>query len=180
LVGRHPLRAGLVQHALIAAQLACPQVAGRLATLTTRKLFGHGVRNPLSLVISDFNHESILRLRAGHWRARAASKGDAILAEWLLERWHSALSLDKTLIEARPTEALSRPRHFVAGHTYSRHFDTWMPINLETPPRPERGVVNRVVEAVAVDANNTYHPPRARACQAACFRARSRFVFVTL
>jgi hypothetical protein len=193
LVGRHPLRAGLVQHALIAAQLAGPQVVARLATLTTRKRFGHGVRNPLSLVISDFNHGSTarhchayviwpiyrrmpfrsvysladrlrykfvrtLRRRAGYGRARAASKGGAMLAECLLERRHSALSLDKTLIEARPTEALSRPRHFVVGHTYSRHFDTWVPINLETPLRPERGLVNRVVEAVAVDANNTYHP----------------------
>jgi hypothetical protein len=188
LVGRDRLRAGLVQHAFIAGQLAGPEVAERLASLTTRKLFVHGVRDPVSLVISDFNHELIarhcggyvfwpmyrkmpfrsvysladvprhkcmrtLRRRAAHWRARAASKGLGVVADWLLERRHSALSLDKALIEARLAEALSRPRHFAVGHTYGQHFDTWVPINLERPLRPERGVVSRVFEAVAVDSN---------------------------
>jgi hypothetical protein len=198
LIGRDSLRAGLVQHAFIAGQLAGPEVAERLASLTTRKLFVHGVRDPVSLVISDFNHELIaqhcggyvfwpmyrrmpfrsvysladtprykcvrtLRRRAGHWRARAASQGVAILAEWLLERRHSALSLDKTLIEARLTEALSRPRHFAVGHTYSRNFDAWVPINLERSLHPERGVVNRVFETVAVDA--TFKHPAFRASE---------------
>jgi hypothetical protein len=186
LIGRDHLTAGLVQHAFIAGQLAGPEVAERLASLTTRKLFVHGVRDPVSLVISDFNHELIarhcggyvfwptrrtmpfrsvysladvprrkcvrtLRRRAGHWRARAASQGLAVLAEWLLERKCPALALDKTLIEGRLAEALSRPRHFEVGNTYSQHFDTWLPIDLERPLHPERGVVSRVFEAVDVD-----------------------------
>jgi hypothetical protein len=92
-----------------------------------------------------------LRRRAGHWRARAASQGLAVLAEWLLERKCPALALDKTLIEGRLAEALSRPRHFEVGNTYSQHFDTWLPIDLERPLHPERGVVSRVFEAVDVD-----------------------------
>src|SRR5215467_996619 len=59
LLGQDRLKAGLVQHAFIAGQLAGPEVAKRLAGLTTRKLFVHGVRDPVSLVISDFNHELI-------------------------------------------------------------------------------------------------------------------------
>ncbi len=55
------LRAGLVQHAFIAGQLAEPEVAERLANVTTRELFIHGVRDPVRLVISDFNHELIAR-----------------------------------------------------------------------------------------------------------------------
>jgi hypothetical protein len=188
LIGRERLRAGLVQHAFIASQLAGPEVAERLASLTTRKLFVHGVRDPVRLAISDFNHELIarhcggyvfwpmygrmpfhsvysladvprykwmrtLRRRAGHWRARASSQGPGVLAEWLLERRSSTLSLDKTLIEARLSEALSRPRHFAVGHTYGQHFDTWVPINLERPLHSERSVVSQVFEAVAVDAS---------------------------
>jgi hypothetical protein len=84
---------------------------------------------------------------------RAASQGLAVLAEWLVERRYCALSLDKTLIEARLAESLSRPRHFAVGHTYSQHFDTWVPVNLERPLRPERSVISRVFEAVGVDSN---------------------------
>jgi hypothetical protein len=56
---RERLAAGLVQHAFIAGQLAGPEVAERLASVTTRKRFIHGVRDPMRLVISDFNHQLI-------------------------------------------------------------------------------------------------------------------------
>jgi hypothetical protein len=103
--------------------------------------------------VPRYNRVRTLRRRAGHWRARVASQGLAVLAESLIERRHSVLSLDKTLIEARLSESLSRPRHFAVGHTYSQHFDTWVPVNLERPLRPERSVISRVFEAVGVDSN---------------------------
>jgi hypothetical protein len=58
---RQSLRSGLVQHAFIAGQLAGPEIAERLASVTTRELFMHGVRDPVRLAISDFNHELIAR-----------------------------------------------------------------------------------------------------------------------
>lgn len=60
------LRVGLVQHAFIAGQRAGPEVAERLASVTTRKLFIHGVRDPVRLAISDFNHELIARQGAAY------------------------------------------------------------------------------------------------------------------
>ena len=59
--GHENLRVGLVQHAYIAGQRAGADVAERLANITTRKLFMHGVRDPVRLAISDFNHELIAR-----------------------------------------------------------------------------------------------------------------------
>jgi hypothetical protein len=64
--GHKRLRAGLVQHAYIAGQLGEPEVAKRLANVTTRKLFIHGVRDPVRLAISDFNHELISRHGAAY------------------------------------------------------------------------------------------------------------------
>jgi hypothetical protein len=61
------LRTGLVQHAFIAGQFAGPEVAERLANITTRKLFLHGVRDPLRLAMSDFNHELIARYGGAYY-----------------------------------------------------------------------------------------------------------------
>ena len=68
--GHEHLRAGLVQHAYIAGQFGEPEVAKRLADVTTRKLFIHGVRDPVRLAISDFNHELIARHAGSYvfWR----------------------------------------------------------------------------------------------------------------
>ena len=58
---RNRVKAGLVQHAYIAGQRGAPKIAEKLASVTTRRLFIHGVRDPLSLVISEFNHELTAR-----------------------------------------------------------------------------------------------------------------------
>ena len=190
------LRGGLVQHAFIAGQRAGPEVAERLASITTRKLFMHGVRDPVRLAISDFNHELIARYggayyfwplypktpfgwhryilvasgpiydhphtrrqRKNYWRgptqhypravvtARAAGK----LPERLFMHGLSRFSIQSKLIDERLADALFRARHFAVGETYARHFDSWIPIDLERPASAGESVVGRVFNAIGVD-----------------------------
>jgi len=179
---RPDLKAGLVQHSFIAGQLAKPDVAQRLAAVTTRKLFVHGVRDPLSLVISDFNHELIAQF-CGSYRFSALHPetpfGNAVHTlplprtpvQWARQkqqslrarlrpppsgRGHSAelapFSLNPAVIEKRLDEALSRPRHFAVGNCYAQHFDSWVPIDLGRRAPPHRHVANRLFAAIGVDA----------------------------
>jgi hypothetical protein len=164
---RSRLKAGLVQHAYIAGQRAGPEVAERLASVTTRELFVHGVRDPLGLVISEFNHE----LTAQHcgayqfWPIDSDSlfcRGEYTLAgspkykgiinqvngNWLGNTQSARSELMQTLLG----ESLSRARHFAVGNTYAQHFDSWMPVNLERPPPGQPDVLSRVFEAIGVDS----------------------------
>jgi hypothetical protein len=176
--GWQHLRAGLVQHAFIANQLAGPEVAGRLASITTRKLFVHGVRDPVQLAISDFNHELIARccgryffrpvypkspfgrkvytLTEGpkdkRFRRTLRRVATRVLAECLSTRSVYGFSVDSTMIQERLNDAISRPRHFSVGKTYSEHFDAWVPVDLERGSPRQMPVVSRVFEAIGVEA----------------------------
>jgi hypothetical protein len=175
--GREHLRAGLIQHAFIANQLAGPEVAERLASVTTRKLFVHGVRDPVQLAISDFNHELIARYCGSYFfrpvypkspfgrKVYTLSEGPKdkrfrtlrrlatrIVAECLSTRPVYGFSVNSTVIQERLNEAISRPRHFTVGQTYAQHFDAWVPVDLERGSLKQMPVVSRVFEAVGVDA----------------------------
>jgi hypothetical protein len=164
---RNRLKAGLVQHAYIAGQRAGPEVAERLANVTTRKLFIHGVRDPMSLVISEFNHELTAKHCGAYqfWpidsealfcRAEYALEGSPKYkgminqpnGNWLGNTRSARLELTQALLE----ESLSRARHFAVGSTYAQHFDSWVPVNLERPPPGQPGVLSRVFEAIGVDS----------------------------
>jgi hypothetical protein len=168
------LKAGLVQHAFIAGQLAGPDVAERLAAVTTRRQFVHGVRDPAQLVVSDFNHELIARHGGAYffwpvyartpfgrtcyvlangsnkyvWTARRRAR---LLTERFAARRAWKLPIAADHVAERLESAMSRPRHFAVGQTYAAHFDSWLPVDLERPADPQHSVINRVFRAVGVD-----------------------------
>jgi hypothetical protein len=193
--GNERLRTGLVQHAFIAGQFAGPEVAERLANITTRKVFLHGVRDPVRLAVSDFNHELIARYggayyfwplypstpfgwhkyilangpiydhshtrrqRKEYWRGSAQHYPRAVvnaraagrLPERLFMHGLTSFSIGPNQTEERLADALSRARHFAVGETYARHFDSWVPIDLERPAAGEESVIGRVFNAIGVD-----------------------------
>jgi len=176
ILNRRPdLKAGLVQHAFIADQLAGPEIAERLSKVTSRRLFVHGVRDPIQLTISDFNLELVARYCGAYtfrgvypatpfgqrnfslagFRMRTSAKRALYRLRGLTERTsafreHPRFPLDRSALEGRLDEALSRARHFAVGSCYARHFDEWLPIDLE---RQSRHVVNRLFEIIGVDAS---------------------------
>ena len=176
---RPDLKAGLVQHAFIADQLAGPEIAERLSKITSRRLFVHGVRDPIQLTISDFNLELVARY-CGAYTFRGVYPGTPfgqhnfllpglrvrtsvrLCGQRALNRLRGLTEgtsafretprfpLDRSVLEGRLDEALSRARHFAVGSCYARHFDEWIPIDLE---RQSRHVANRLFEIIGVDAN---------------------------
>jgi hypothetical protein len=163
---RNPVKAGLVQHAYIAGQRAGPEIAERLARVTTRKLFIHGVRDPLSLVISEFNHELIAR-HCGAYRFWPIDPDSPFCrAEYILgaspkyngvinhlpSGWLDSQPAASDRITALLDESLPRARHFAVGKTYAQHFKNWVPVNLERPLSGQPGVLNRVFDAIGVDS----------------------------
>jgi hypothetical protein len=158
------ISAGLVQHAYIAGQRGDPKVAEKLATVTTRKLFIHGVRDPLRLVVSEFNHELIARYCGDYAFWPIFSDSPFGRTEYTLadhpqyKRVIKQSSLEiklptKETMQTLLTESLPRARHFAIGETYARHFDSWVPVNLERPPAGKPGVLRRIFAAIGVDAN---------------------------
>lgn len=173
LLNKRPgLKAGLVQHAYIAGQRADPEVAARLAEITTRKLFIHGVRDPMRLVVSEFNHELTAQHCGayGFWPVvpdspfcrMAYTLGGSTKPKGVINQprsnWLENGPTDKAeVMQGILTESLPRARHFAVGNTYGQHFDTWLPVNLERPPLGQPGVLNRVFEAIGADSGFT-HP----------------------
>jgi hypothetical protein len=182
------LKAGLVQHSFIADQLAGPEIAKRLAKITTRKLFIHGVRDPISLTVSDFNLELVARycgaytfravypqtpfgkcvfplagfpMRRPALRAigRRATYRFNRLAGWMKARHDApAFSLDKSVMQKRLDEALSKARHFAVGNCYAQHFDEWHPVDLE---RRSQHVIYQLYELIGVDTGFCHEAFRA-------------------
>jgi hypothetical protein len=158
---RPDIKCGLIQHAFIANQLSGPEVATRLAAVTTRALFLHGVREPLGLAVSTYNHCFIAR-HGGAFKFHPVDPQTLFgRAAFELEGWKRRpmvlaaqdrvpLSLDPSMAEALLDEAVSRPRHFAVGEGYGRHFDAWVPINLASPVPPTRHVVQQIFAAVGV------------------------------
>jgi hypothetical protein len=165
---RNRLMAGLVQHAHIAGQRADAKIAEKLAAVTTRELFVHGVRDPLGLVISEFNHELISRhcgaygfwpivsdtpfCRTGVYTLASPTKYKGTINEASGD-WGRRDGPTKELMQTLLAESLPRARHFAVGHTYAQHFDRWVPVNLERPAAGKPGVLNRVFEAIGADAH---------------------------
>ena len=158
---RPHIKGGLIQHAYIANQYAGPEVAARLAAITTRALFVHGVREPMEMAASTFNHQLIARdcgaykffpvveetpfgrtafkLEAWKEQARALGQGRA-----------TPIALDQAIIDRHLNNAVSRPRHFGVGHCYGQNFEVWEPIDLSRPSFPMRHTVQRLFEVVGV------------------------------
>ena len=162
---RNRLRAGLVQHAYIAGQRGDPKIAEKLAKVTTRRLFIHGVRDPVRLVISEFNHELIARYCGAYGFWPIVSETPFCRAEYALSDspkykrvinqppgdWLVSNQQTKELVQTLLADSLPRARHFAVGQTYAQHFDSWVPVNLERPPSGQPGVLNRVFDAIGVD-----------------------------
>jgi hypothetical protein len=169
--GHANLKTGLVQHSFIAGQLAGPEVAERLAGITTRHLFIHGVRDPVSIVVSDFNNELVgrhcgsfsfwpvdpqtpfCRLKydlAGspRYKGRRSRGIPQASRRWLGNYWLGQSGPMRKLLE----ESLTRPRHYAVGQTYAQHFEQWIPVNLERPAPPQPDVLSRIFEAIGVDS----------------------------
>ena len=106
-----------------------------------------------------YDHSHTRRQRKAYWRgstqgypravvtARAAGR----LPERLFMHGLSSFSIGPSQIEERLADALSRAWHFAVGETYARHFDSWVPIDLERPAAAEESVIGRVFNAIGVD-----------------------------
>jgi hypothetical protein len=166
----HDIFAGLVQHAFIANQLAGEDVARRLAAVTTRRLFIHGVREPLSLLISAFNHQ-LIALYGGAYRfapvcgdtpfdgPRRTITGIRGYASRLVRRpkvTPRTLEIDPDSIEGLLDVMLSMARHHAVGRCYAQHFDTWLPVNL-VPRSSRRHLAQELFAAFGLD-EHFYHP----------------------
>jgi hypothetical protein len=162
------IKGGLIQHAYIANQYAGPEVAARLAAITTRALFIHGVREPTGMAASAFNHALIAR-DCGAYQffpvvqetpfGRTEFKLNAPKEQAASGRKSRAaqFSLDQTIIDRHLNEAVLKPRHFAVGHCYGQHFEAWVPIDLSRPSPPTRHTVQRLFEAVGV-GTDVDHP----------------------
>ncbi|MBI5617189.1 MAG: hypothetical protein HY943_12945 [Gammaproteobacteria bacterium] len=157
---------GLVQHAYIAEQYGDASIAARLAAICNRRLFVHGVRDPLAIAVSTYNHELIAR-HGGAYRFLAVDEktgfGRAPLD--LDRRWrfrprtllgratrrHAPLPLAAAHRDAILDEALGAPRHYAVGSCYARHFEVWKPLDLTRRPESTRHTVQRLFEAIGVN-----------------------------
>ncbi len=110
--GSEHLKTGLVQHNFIANQLAGQEVAERLASVTTRMLFIHGVRDPVQLVISSFNLELIARYCGTYLFWPADPKTPFCSAVYVLTDWP----------KRKRVQTLHRlETHWRRGPSYYRH-----------------------------------------------------------
>lgn len=155
------IKGGLIQHAYIANQYAGPEVAARLAAITTRTLFIHGVREPIEMAASTFNHELIAKecgayrfypvvqdtpfhrttFKLTTWKQQVTARAQGRAAQF---------SVDQPIINKHFCDAISRPQHFAVGNCYSQNFEFWQPIDLSRPSPPIRHTVQRFFEAVGV------------------------------
>lgn len=158
---RPHIKGGLIQHAYIANQYAGPEIAARLAAITTRAVFIHGVREPLEMAASTFNHELIAR-ECGAYRFYPVVQETPFLRDTFeLDTWKkqgagrakvqaTQFSLDQSIIDKHFIDAISRPRHYAVGNCYAQHFEAWQPIDLSRPSPPIRHTVQRLFEAAGV------------------------------
>jgi hypothetical protein len=181
---RPEITGGLVQHAYIAGQLAGPDVAERLAAVTTRRLFIHGVREPRSLLVSAFNHELIARY-CGAYKFAPVYRDTLFDGEFDLESWRRDIRprwridirsrwpivdigsrsrntprpfpLKRNLAASLLEEMLSMPRHLAVGSCYAKHFDAWVPLNLARPADARKHIVQELYGIIGVE-KQFYHP----------------------
>ena len=159
------LKAGLIQHAYIAGQRGDPEVAEKLANVTTRKLFIQGVRDPLSLVISEFNHELIARYCGAYGFWPIVSETPFCRVEYAFANslkykrvvnqppgdWLESNQQTKELVQTLLADFAAEGAAFCGRADLCEHFGSWVPVHLERPPSGQPGVLNRVLDAIGVD-----------------------------